>query len=81
MASSFDTDELVRTIVDQAHQNRRLNDITVEQQRTIEGLAAANAELQQTIEAQRVAAEIAAEAPRADTGAPEGIAKPGGKKP
>jgi hypothetical protein len=55
---SLSTNELVLTLVDQAHQNRRLNDQNVGLTATIDQLAAENAELHRQLEAKAVAAEI-----------------------
>jgi cell division protein FtsB len=58
MPGNFDVNELVTTLVDQAHQVRRLNDMVVGQQAEIERLAQENAQLRGDAEAHDVAKDI-----------------------
>lgn len=59
MTANLDTNELVLTIVDQAHQIRRMTELGEQQNAQIQGLAAANQQLRDELEAKQVAADLA----------------------
>lgn len=64
MGGNFDISELVNTLVDQAHQIRRLNEMVVIRELEIDRLSHELGEAKKELEAKQVAADIAAAAPQ-----------------
>lgn len=65
MPANLDTNELVLTIVDQAHQIRRLTDLNESLNQMLAQAHARIDQLEKAEEARKVADDIVAEAPRA----------------